>query len=130
MRDATANKRRAGIPAIRAIIDAGRVGATRTRGDLEVAFLEFLDCVRLQRPETNVWLYVVDRWIEVDCLWRDQRVIAELDSRAFHLTATAFERDRARDRALSAAGWRPIRITWRQLHHGAAALEADLRALL
>ena len=70
------------------------------------------------------------RWIEGDCVWLPQRVIAELDGHAFHATAAAFERDRSRDRVLQAAGWRVVRITWRQLHDDSAALVADLRGLL
>jgi hypothetical protein len=41
----------------------------------------------------------------------------------------AFEEDRERDRRLQAAGWRTIRITWRQLEAPEAAI-ADLRRLL
>jgi very-short-patch-repair endonuclease len=56
--------------------------------------------------------------------------VAELDSRSFHGTVTAFEQDRERDRALNVAGWRVIRVTWQQLAEGRQALIADLRALL
>ena len=53
-------------------------------------------------------------------------LIAELDGRAVHGTARAFERDRARDRALSAAGWRVVRITWRQLSEEAESSRKTL----
>ena len=101
-----------------------------TKSELERRFLTFVDKARLPRPETNVWLKIADEWIEVDCLWRDQRVIVELDSRAYHQTTAAFERDRRRDRRLHAAGWWPIRITDRALRTEPDALEADVRALL
>jgi very-short-patch-repair endonuclease len=68
--------------------------------------------------------------VEVDCVWRSSRLIAELDGRAIHGTVRAFERDRARDRALGAAGWRVIRITWRQLNQEARELTEDLGAML
>ena len=113
--------RRKGAQVLRAIL---KLGAARTRSELEIAFLELLDLHGLPRPETNVWLGE----FEVDCLWRDQRVIVELDSREFHDTAAAFEADRERDRKLAAAGWRVIRITWRHLSD--PRLVADLRALL
>jgi hypothetical protein len=58
------------------------------------------------------------------------RLIAELDSSAIHTTRRNFEEDRARDRALTAAGWRVVRITWRQLHHDATPLAAQLRTPL
>lgn len=101
-----------------------------TRSELERRFLSFLERERLPRPETNVWLNMGGEWMEVDCVWRDQRVIAELDSRAWHMTKEAFERDRERDRRAHAAGWRPIRVTDKALHQDAQPLVAVLRALL
>jgi len=41
-----------------------------------------------------------------------------------------FEEDRARDRALAIAGWRVIRITWRQLTGEPRTLARDLWELL
>ena len=52
---------------------------------------------------------------EVDLLWRDQNLIVEIDSWAFHSMRRSFERDRRRDQRLVAPGWRVIRVTWRQL---------------
>jgi very-short-patch-repair endonuclease len=66
----------------------------------------------------------------VDCLWREARLAVELDGRTAHERGLAFEDDRERDRALTAAGWRPVRITSVQLRSGARALAADLRRLL
>ena len=68
--------------------------------------------------------------MEVDCAWPEQRFVVELDGRAVHDTRDAFEADRVRDRRLEAAGWRVIRVTWRQLHDTPGELETDLRRLL
>ena len=95
----------------------------------EDAFLAFIDRHDLPRPETNVWLKVGKKWHEVDCLWREKRLIVELDGRAAHDTARAFESDRAKDRRLCVAGWDPIRVTWRQLHHDEPELARDLAEL-
>jgi very-short-patch-repair endonuclease len=57
-------------------------------------------------------------------------LIVELDGRAAHATRSRFDDDRERDRILSAAGWRVIRVTWRHLGEDPRALAADLRALL
>ena len=84
----------------------------------------------IERPQTNVPLLVEGRWIEVDCVWRRQCLIVELDGRETHGTAHAFENDRARDRALITAGWHVMRITWRQLHDEPEAIARDLRAFL
>jgi very-short-patch-repair endonuclease len=101
-----------------------------TKSELERVFLTFLERAGLPLPRTNVWLQIGADWIEVDCVWRERRVIAELDSRAYHQTSAAFERDRHRDRRLQAAGWRPIRITDRALRKERDTLVADVRALL
>ena len=85
---------------------------------------------RLPRPDFNPDLFVAGRWYQVDCLWRAERVIVELDGRAAHSTAISFETDRARDRAMQAAGWQVVRVTWRQLHEDAEALARDLHRIL
>jgi len=63
-------------------------------------------------------------------MWRDRGLILELDGHAFHKARRDFERDRARDRALQTAGWKVLRVTWRQLHDDPDGLAADLRRLL
>jgi very-short-patch-repair endonuclease len=122
--------RRAGIATIKAILARLSAGTARTRSELEARFLDFLRRARLPRPEVNASLFVAGRSIECDFLWRERRVIAELDGWKAHGTAAAFERDRARDRMLSARGWRLVRITWRQLHDDADAVASDLRKIL
>ena len=121
--------RRRGNAVLRAQLDDG-VDLRVTRSELEREFISFLTGAVLPQPETNVALELSGGYIEVDCLWREQRVALELDSRQAHGTRTAFERDRRRDRVLSAAGWRPVRVTWRHLQREADDLEADLRGLL
>ena len=122
--------RRPGTKAIRKLLGAHNLGATITRSELENRFLQFLDDAGLPSPQVNANLTIEGQQIEVDCLWPDQRVIAELDGHASHATTAGFERDRARDRALQATGWRAIRITWRQLHDEPAAVAVDLARLL
>ena len=50
----------------------------------------------------------------VDFCWPEERLIVETDRRR-HLSRAAFERDRARDQALVAAGWTVLRFTYRQV---------------
>jgi hypothetical protein len=101
-----------------------------TRRELEARFAAILATTDLPRPQRNVDLAVSDRFFEIDCLWREQRLAVELDGRATHGTGMAFEKDRERDRLLQADGWRAVRITWRQLRDDAPAVVADLRRLL
>ena len=122
--------RRRGAPTIREILGARSIGLGVTREELEARFQEFLRKYGLPRPELNAWLKVGKRWYQVDCLWRIQQLIVELDGRETHHTIAAFESDRVRDRALSVAEWRVIRVTWRQLHEDPDELAADLWSLL
>jgi predicted transcriptional regulator of viral defense system len=122
--------RRPGSATARAALAARRAGASATRSELEERFLELIDEGGLPRPETNALVTVGERSFELDCLWRAQRLAVELDGRAAHATPQAFERDRERDRTLQAAGGRPVRITWRQLHHDARAVKTDLQRML
>ena len=52
---------------------------------------------------------------EVDFLWRAARLVVEVDGFAYHSTRQAFERDRRRDAELQAAGFRVVRLTYRQI---------------
>jgi very-short-patch-repair endonuclease len=119
-----------GRPGTRTVRDALKArqqeGPTITRNDFEERFLELVRKASLPSPELNAPLEANGRTYEVDFLWRRERVIVELDGRATHHTVKAFEQDRERDRFLQVAGWRTVRITWRQLD----GVEGDLRALL
>jgi predicted transcriptional regulator of viral defense system len=119
--------RRPGVPAIRAL----NVTDTPTRSVLERRFLSLLDAENLPRPLVNAPAELPNADDpEADITWRDQRLIVELDGFETHSTRAASERDRARDRALQAQGWRVIRITWRQLQEEPQTIAAQLNALL
>jgi very-short-patch-repair endonuclease len=53
--------------------------------------------------------------LEVDAVWRVQRLVLEFDSHEFHATRAAFERDRRRDAKLTRAGHLTLRATWGEL---------------
>ena len=72
-----------------------------------------------------------EAWIgRVDVVYRDHKLIVELDSRRWHDTSTAFEDDRHRDNAFVVAGFRVVRITWRMLMDEPEKVVAMLRELL
>ena len=56
--------------------------------------------------------------------------VVEVDGFAFHSVRASFERDRRRDQRLIAAGWKVLRVTWRQLEHEPEAVVATLAAVL
>jgi hypothetical protein len=82
----------------------------RVNSDWERDLLDFCDDHCLPRPELNS---IVEGY-EVDALWREQKLIVELDSYAFHRHLAAFENDRRKDAALQLAGYIVLRITWRR----------------
>ncbi len=98
----------------------------RTRSQLEAAFASFCRSRTFPMPSFNAMAL----GFEVDALWPKQRVAAELDSWEFHHHRAAFERDRARDSALQAAGYRTIRVTHRRLHREPDTLASELSAVL
>jgi very-short-patch-repair endonuclease len=65
-------------------------------------------------PRANAPVALVAGRIEVDFLWAKQRFVLEADSRDFHGTGVAFERDRWRDRELLRVGFTTLRVTRRQ----------------
>ncbi len=57
-------------------------------------------------------------------------LVIEVDGKRYHTDAGRFEKDRRRDAALTAAGYRVIRITWRRLRDEPYSVTAQLGALL
>ena len=115
---------RRGLRALRALI-ADRTAPPDTKPGLEEEFRDFCDEYGFRRPLFNVAIgpYVVD------ALRAEERLIVELDSRAFHDNTAAFERDRARDIDLQVWGYRVLRVTSKRRREEPAALAVALRAL-
>lgn len=123
--------RRTGNATLRAALHAIRdEGVVVTRRELELRFKRLLRNAKLAWPEFNASIEISGVTYEPDVLWRDHKLIVELDGRATHLTRKAFESDRRRDRRLIAAGYRVIRITWRQLKDEPNAILTDVRGAL
>ncbi|MGB9186222.1 MAG: DUF559 domain-containing protein [Solirubrobacteraceae bacterium] len=108
---------RAGAARLRRVLEneGGRM-VTRSEGERRMRAL--LAAAQLPVPEVNARLH----GFEVDFLWRAQRLVVEFDGRQFHAHPAAFERDRRRDQVLLAAGFRVLRVTWRQLEEEPVAL--------
>jgi very-short-patch-repair endonuclease len=123
-RSLTEHSRRAGTPRLRRVLE--RFAPTVTRSELEERFLELCAEQGLPRPQMNA----VVAGFEVDAYWPRAKLVAELDGYAFHRSPDAFERDRARDVALTLAGLRVIRLTWRGVTTDAHDTGAAIRRLL
>lgn len=97
-----------------------------TRSELEKRFLALCRTAGVPMPRTNN----VTKADEIDFTWPDRRLMVEADSLRHHGTRAAFERDRRRDQQLTAAGWRVVRFTWRQVDETPTDVAATLRLLL
>ncbi|HWT95013.1 MAG TPA: type IV toxin-antitoxin system AbiEi family antitoxin domain-containing protein [Solirubrobacteraceae bacterium] len=96
-----------------------------TRSQLERRFLALVQRAGLPKPETNV----VVAGYRVDAVWREERVVVEIDTLGTH--ATRVLQDRERDAKLRAAGFEPLRFTDVQLDGAPEAVAAGLsRALV
>jgi very-short-patch-repair endonuclease len=102
----------------------------RKRSKLEERFAPFLRRHHLRLPRFNDWILLGPKRYQVDCHWPHLHLIVELDGWEGHSTRSAFQDDRARDRALHAAGYSVIHLTWNQLDDEPEAIAADLRTLL
>jgi very-short-patch-repair endonuclease len=100
------------------------------RDELEHRFQELVHAGALSHPLTNVKVKTRRRTYTVDCLWPEEGVAVELDGRAAHVRAAAFEEDRARDTALTAIGLRPMRFTWYRVTFEGGEVLAELKATL
>lgn len=108
------------------LIPRDHAAADVTRSEAERRLLDLLRRAALRPTATNAKV----AGCEVDVLFAEQRLVIEMDGYAFHRTRAAFERDRRRDADLAAAGYRVVRITWRQLSTEPEAVVARLAAAL
>jgi very-short-patch-repair endonuclease len=128
--------RRRGMKVLLALIEEWRGAAPllKTRGKLksplEAKVLPLVIQRNLPPPLFNAPVQIANGRIEVDFLWPEHRFALEADSREFHGTAVAFERDRWRDRELMRAGYSVLRVTHREAEGEADAVAATVVARL
>lgn len=122
----TRGRRGPGHRAMReALLERRALEATATRSLLEDAFLKLVRDAGVSIPATNALV----EGLQVDAVWRTQRIAVELDGWQDHGTRRAFEDDRERDAILTSAGWRVVRFTYRQVTQGPDAVVETLRRL-
>ena len=93
-------------PSLQAVLSS--YATTLTRSELEERFLELCDAHGLPRPEVNTRI----EGMECDFVWRDRRLIVEVDGYEFHRSRASFARDREKDVRLEIAGWRVLRFAY------------------
>ena len=117
---------RPGSAKLRRALALHRPEYARTRSELEDLLLDLYRRHRLAFPEVNV--RVGDH--TVDALWRDQRLIVEVDGGDGQASYARMQRDRERDLALRRTGYTVLRYTWRQVTRQHAVVAADIRRAL
>jgi len=134
--EASIDPRRRGMKVLLKLIDEWRGAAPllskrgSLKSPLEAKVLPLIVRRDLPAPFFNAPVQIANGRIEVDFLWSDHRFVLEADSRDFHGTAVAFERDRWRDRELLRAGYSVLRVTNRQAEHEAEAIADTVAARL
>jgi hypothetical protein len=111
------NPTRPGAKAVRRVLTEHYIGRTPTWSENEEALLAITRELGIPDPDTNQFIVLDDGGppIRVDFVWREDRVIVEADSKKWHTSRQRLEQDRLRDQRLTAAGWKIIRTTWRQM---------------
>lgn len=110
---------RRGMPSLRKLVDEWRQAAPvaktgKLKSPLEAKVLPLVLRRDLPIPLSNAPVQIANGRIEVDFLWPEAKFVVEADSRAFHATHVAFERDHWRDRELLRAGYASLRVSHRE----------------
>jgi hypothetical protein len=99
--------------------------------ELEARFVSLVHRYGLPVPDRQVDLGDRAEWIgRVDFVWRDVRVIAEVDGAAFHDGLLDRRRDAERDRRLASLGWTVLRFRWDDVVNTPAAVAHSIRFAL
>ncbi len=107
------------------------VDRTNRKSWLERAFdRELARRGTLPPPQRNVLVRAGGIEWEIDCLWRAERVIVELDGRPWHICQRDIEKDKLKDMKLATLGFVPVRVTTRRFEQDTDGVFADLQALL
>jgi very-short-patch-repair endonuclease len=98
---------------------------------LEVMAARMLRASDLPTPRRHVGVATFEATYRLDFAWPDRLVALECDGRKWHEIESAFERDRHRWSAITAAtGYRIVWATWRRVSERPAQVIAHLRELL
>jgi len=128
------------LPALTAALGAGRLGSravraalgvhlpelARCRSPLEIDFVLLCERFGIEMPDPNPRL---GRW-RPDMLWRERRLIVELDGRDAHSSSAQIAADGRRETELRRMGFTVLRFTWAQVQFEAEAVATQVRPRL
>ena len=102
-----------------------------SRSELEIRMRRLARRQGLPQPHSNHTLDARDHpGLEADFYFPTHRLVVETDGWDTHSTRQAFEDDRAKDAALTAAGYTVVRFTWRQLRDEPQTVADRLKAIM
>jgi hypothetical protein len=134
-------RRQLDLAALQSIRKRGRAGSAplgRALADHDPRFAHTLS------PSEDDWIVFCERTgtpkpdainerihgVLCDVVYRDARVIVELDGAGNHHSAAQIRRDRANDRLLRGHGWLVLRYTWHDVHGDPLGVHDDVLAVL
>lgn len=122
--------RRPGVALLRSLVDGYLGGQGPTESELETHVVELLQACGLPTPTRQARVVVGGRVRRLDFRIPGTRVVIEADGYAWHSSPESFERDRERNNALIARGFRVLHWTWRALREEPHTLVGQLLTLL
>lgn len=120
-----------GRAALASAIATFDTSSAATRSAAERGFLLAVRRARLPQPDVNVWIPLQEGGgYRPDFLWRERRLIVEVDGRSYHARRAAFEHDRRRDRRLRLLGYETVRYAAREVSRSPATVVAEIACFL
>lgn len=121
-----AHPRQRGRRSLLDFLDLLEPGEDGTRSHLERLFVPLTRKATLRKPLINHKVLGRRR----DFVWPDLRLAIEVDGYAYHSSRAAIRRDKARDRELLAAHWRPARFMYEEVAFEPDYVVRELRRLI
>ncbi len=129
--ESIARKGKPGVVKLRGVLEARQSKAQETDSNFEIRVLRLLTTNGLPAPSTQFrppWLRAING--RVDFAYVDERVLVEADSKRWHDSPEAFQRDRERDNLAQLAGWIILRFTWSDITERPSYVLATVREAL
>jgi hypothetical protein len=117
-----AGNRRAGSTKLRKALSRHEPKLAYTRSHLERTFLVLCERAGIPMPDVNVWV----AGVLVDAVWRERKLVVELDGKDNHSSWAQIQNDRSKELRLRAAGFDVIRYGTRQVEEELDLVAADL----
>lgn len=105
--------------------------AAGCESELEIwGYLSVFDIPGLRHADRQRWIEVGCQRFRTDMAYEEERLVVELDGRAYHASAQQWERDIARDLALARLGWQTVRLSHHRLTSDVDGCRRDLLEVL